>query len=51
MVELSDRALDFKRRGIAVDEAGQTLSDEFRAKYPDWHIKSVSGFVKSIYAE
>jgi glyoxylase-like metal-dependent hydrolase (beta-lactamase superfamily II) len=51
MVELSDRALDMKRRGISVDETGETLSEEFRAKYPDWHIKSVAGFVKSIYAE
>ena len=51
MVELSDRALDLKRRGIPVEEAGQTLSGEFQAKYPDWHIKSVSSFVKSIYAE
>jgi glyoxylase-like metal-dependent hydrolase (beta-lactamase superfamily II) len=49
--DLQARALDLKRRGIQADAAGQTLTMEFKSKYPDWPINSVSDFVQSIYAE
>jgi len=51
IVDLRTSALALKHKGVAVDEAGRSLTDEFKKKYPDWPIKDVSGFVKSIYAE
>ena len=51
IVDLRTRALGLKQRGIAAEEAGRLLTDEFKKTYPDWPIKDVTGFVKSIYAE
>jgi glyoxylase-like metal-dependent hydrolase (beta-lactamase superfamily II) len=51
IVDLRESALALKRKGVAVDEAGRSLTGEFKTKYPDWPIKDVSGFVRSIYAE
>ena len=51
IVDLRTSALALKQKGVAVDEAGRSLTGEFKTKYPDWAIKDVSGFVKSIYAE
>jgi len=51
ITDLRTRALELKRQGVDVDAAGKTLTSEFKAKYPDWPITSVAGFVKSIYAE
>jgi glyoxylase-like metal-dependent hydrolase (beta-lactamase superfamily II) len=49
--EVRDRALHLKHDGVSEEAAGETLTAELQAKYPDWHIKSVAGFVKSVYAE
>jgi glyoxylase-like metal-dependent hydrolase (beta-lactamase superfamily II) len=51
IVDLRTRVLALKQRGMAVEEAGRQLTGEFKKKYPDWPIKDVAGFVKSIYAE
>lgn len=51
IVDLRTRALVLKREGVAVEEAGRRLTEEFKKKYPDWPIKDVTNFVKSIYAE
>ena len=51
IVGLRTRALDLKRQGVAAEQAGERLTAEFRARYPDWRIATVANFVKSIYAE
>ena len=51
IVDLETRALALKRQGILADGAAERLTTEFKAKYPEWQIASVSGFVQSIYAE
>jgi glyoxylase-like metal-dependent hydrolase (beta-lactamase superfamily II) len=51
IVDLDTRALDLKRQGIPTDAAGEQLTAEFKARYPEWQIASVSGFVQSIYAQ
>ena len=51
IVDLRTRALDLKRQGVSAADAGMRLTSEFKMKYPDWPINSVSGFVNSIYAE
>ena len=51
IVDLRTRALGLKQQGVAADQAGRLLTDEFKTKYPDWPIKDVTNFVKSIYAE
>jgi glyoxylase-like metal-dependent hydrolase (beta-lactamase superfamily II) len=51
IVDLQSRALDLKRQGVDVADAGDRLTSDFKARYPDWQIVSVSGFVQSIYAE
>jgi glyoxylase-like metal-dependent hydrolase (beta-lactamase superfamily II) len=51
IVDLRTRALALKQQGVAADEAGRLLTEEFKKKYSDWPIKDVTNFVKSIYAE
>jgi glyoxylase-like metal-dependent hydrolase (beta-lactamase superfamily II) len=51
IVDLQSRALDLKRQGVGAEDAGDRLTSDFKARYPDWQIVSVSGFVQSIYAE
>ena len=51
ITDLRTRALELKRQGVDADEAGKQLSVEFKTKYSDWPINSVSGFVKTVYAE
>jgi glyoxylase-like metal-dependent hydrolase (beta-lactamase superfamily II) len=51
ITEVRDRAIDLKRHGVSADAAGQAVTEEFQVKYPDWHIKSVAGFVERVYAE
>jgi glyoxylase-like metal-dependent hydrolase (beta-lactamase superfamily II) len=51
IVDLDTRALDLKRQGVLVADAGEQLTADFKARYPDWQIVSVSGFVQSVYAE
>ena len=51
IVDLRARALGLKKQGVDADQAGRSLTTEFKTKYPDWPIVSVANFVKSIYAE
>jgi glyoxylase-like metal-dependent hydrolase (beta-lactamase superfamily II) len=48
---LRNSALELKKNGVAVDEAGKRLEGEFKTKYPTWPSMNVAGFVRSIYAE
>jgi glyoxylase-like metal-dependent hydrolase (beta-lactamase superfamily II) len=49
--ELQGASLKLKKQGVSPEDAGKQLSDEFKAKYPDWPSMNVAGFVRSIYAE
>ena len=51
IVDLRTRALDLKKQGVDAEQAGQSLTAEFKTKYPDWPINNVANFVKSIYAD
>jgi glyoxylase-like metal-dependent hydrolase (beta-lactamase superfamily II) len=51
IADLRRRALELKRQGVSVDDAGTQLGAEFKAKYPDWPSMNVAGFTHSIYAE
>ena len=51
IVDLRTRALGLKQQGMDADQAGQLLTAEFKTKYADWPITTVSNFVKSIYGE
>jgi len=49
---LQARALELKRQGTSVEEAGKLLTAEFKTKYPDWEsMGPVSGVVRRVYAE
>jgi glyoxylase-like metal-dependent hydrolase (beta-lactamase superfamily II) len=49
--DLRSSALELKKKGVAADEASKQLAVEFKTKYPDWPNMTVTGFVRSIYAE
>jgi glyoxylase-like metal-dependent hydrolase (beta-lactamase superfamily II) len=50
--ELQKRALELKKQGKSADEAGQALSAEFKAKFPDWQgLSSLPNVVNHVYAE
>jgi glyoxylase-like metal-dependent hydrolase (beta-lactamase superfamily II) len=51
IVDLQKRARELKAQGVNADEAGKSLTTEFKQKYADWPINSLANFVKSIYAE
>ena len=51
IVDLRTRALELKRQGVSADDAGKQLTTEFKTKYADWPINSVTAFVRSVYAE
>jgi glyoxylase-like metal-dependent hydrolase (beta-lactamase superfamily II) len=51
ITDLRTRALDLKRQGVSADDASKQLTGEFKAKYSDWPINNVTGFVRSVYAE
>jgi len=51
IADVRTRALDLKQHGVSADDAGKQLTVEFKAKYADWPINSMAGFVKSVYAE
>ncbi len=51
IIDLRSRALGLKQQGIDAEQAGRLLTAEFKTKYADWPITTVSNFVKSIYAE
>jgi len=50
--DLQTRALDLKRQGVSVDDAGKRLEADFKAKYPGWgSINAVPNAVRRVYAE
>jgi hypothetical protein len=51
IVDLRTRALGLKQQGVDADQAGRSLTAEFKTKYADWPNTNVTNFVKSIYAE
>ncbi len=51
ITDLRTRALDLKRQGVSADDAGKQLTAEFKAKYTDWPINTLAGFVRSVYNE
>lgn len=52
LVDLQTRALQLKREGKSVEEAGQLLTTEFQAKYPDWAgMNAIPNAVQRVYAE
>jgi glyoxylase-like metal-dependent hydrolase (beta-lactamase superfamily II) len=49
---LQARALELKRQGTSVEEAGKLLTTEFKTKYPDWEsMGPVPNVVRRVYAE
>ena len=52
LVDLQTRALELKKQGKSVDEAGQLLMAEFAGKYSDWgSINAIPNAVRRVYAE
>jgi glyoxylase-like metal-dependent hydrolase (beta-lactamase superfamily II) len=51
ITDLRQSGLTLKAKGISAEAAGKQLTDEFKAKYPDWPNMNVAGFVRNIYAE
>lgn len=46
------RALELKRAGTSVEDAAKLLTDEFKAKYPDWaNMGPLANIVRRVYAE
>jgi glyoxylase-like metal-dependent hydrolase (beta-lactamase superfamily II) len=49
---LQTRALELKRQATPVEQAAQTLTAEFQAKYPDWeNMNPVGNVVRRVYEE
>jgi glyoxylase-like metal-dependent hydrolase (beta-lactamase superfamily II) len=51
IADIRTRTLDLRKQGVSADDAGKQLTTEFKAKYPDWPINNLTGFVRSVYAE
>jgi hypothetical protein len=52
LADLQSRALELKRRGSSVEEAGKMLAAECKSKYPDWQsMGPVPNVVRRVYAE
>ena len=51
ILDLRNKALELKKQGVAVDDAGKRLESAFKVRYPTWPGMNVAGFVRSIYAE
>jgi glyoxylase-like metal-dependent hydrolase (beta-lactamase superfamily II) len=50
--QLQARALELKRQGTTVDDAGPVLTAEFKTKFPAWpNLAAVPNVVKHVYAE
>ena len=51
-MDLQSRALELKRQGTPVEDAGKQLTAEFKAKYPDYdNIGIIVNAVRRVYAE
>ncbi len=52
LIDLQGRALDLKKQGKSVEEAGEMLTTEFKTKYPDWaSMNAIPNAVRRVYAE
>ena len=52
LMDLQSRALELKRQGTLVEDAGKQLTAEFKAKYPDYdNIGVIVNAVRRVYAE
>jgi glyoxylase-like metal-dependent hydrolase (beta-lactamase superfamily II) len=52
LADLQKRALELKRQGTSVEEAGKLLQVELKAKYPDWeNMNPVPNAVRRAYEE
>lgn len=51
LVDLRARSLELKAQGKSADDAAKMVTDEFKAKYPDWTGNSVAADVRKIYTE
>jgi glyoxylase-like metal-dependent hydrolase (beta-lactamase superfamily II) len=52
LANLQLRALELKRQGLGVDDAGKQIQAEFKAKYPDWtNLGPIPNAVRRVYAE
>ncbi len=49
---LQARALELKKQGVSVDDAGKTITSELKAKNPDWpNPNNVAGEVSRVYEQ
>ena len=52
LLALQNRALELKRQGVPVEDAGKQMITEFKAKYPDYEpINGIANAVRRIYGE
>ncbi len=52
LLATQSRALELKKQGISVDDAGKTITGELKAKYPDWpNPNNVAGEVARAYEQ
>jgi glyoxylase-like metal-dependent hydrolase (beta-lactamase superfamily II) len=52
LVAVQTRSLELKKSGKSEDDAVKMVTDEFKAKYPDWEgINGVGNDVRRVYAE
>ena len=52
LVDVQRRALELKRQGTSVEEAGKLLQSELKAKYPDWeNMNPIPNVVRRVYEE
>jgi glyoxylase-like metal-dependent hydrolase (beta-lactamase superfamily II) len=52
LVDVRTRALELKRNGVSVEDAGKQVTADMKAKYPDWaSMGPVANIVKRVYAE
>ncbi|HUJ50770.1 MAG TPA: hypothetical protein VLW25_11250, partial [Bryobacteraceae bacterium] len=50
--DLQTRALELKRQGVSVDDAGQRVEADLKTKYPDWgSLTAIPNAVRRVYAE
>jgi glyoxylase-like metal-dependent hydrolase (beta-lactamase superfamily II) len=52
LLAVQSRALELKKQGVSVDDAGKTVTAELKAKYPDWpNPNNVAGEVARAYEQ
>ena len=52
LMALQSRALELKKQGVSVEDAGKTVTSELKAKHPDWpNPNNVAGEVQRVYEQ